>query len=60
MRTHDPHVARSTRVVQKRNGRSSYRGKIRPNCPRTILGLANNVLCLCMARARGLPIGVQK
>ena len=33
MRAHDPHIARSTRVMEKRSGWSSYHGKNLPQLP---------------------------
>ena len=47
------HVARSTQVAGKRSGRNSYCGKIRPPCPRTVLGLAQQRVVLMCGPGRG-------
>ena len=60
MRMHGPHVARSTQVVGKRSGRNSGCGKIRLDCPRTILGLAQQRVALMCGPGPGAPVGVQK
>ena len=59
-RAQDPHVARSTWVTGKRSGRNSGRGKIRTNCPRTVLGLAQQHVALMYGPGPGAPVGVQK
>ena len=55
------HVARSTRVVGKRNVQKSYYGeKILPTYPRTVLGLAQQRVMLMCGPGPGAPVGVQK
>ena len=53
-------AAPRARVVGSAAREKSYRGKNRPACPRTVLGLAQQRVALMCGPGPGAPVGVQK
>ena len=54
------HATPHARVVGSAAREKSYRGKNRPACPRTVLGLAQQRVALMCGPGPGAPVGVQK
>ena len=53
------HAAPRARVVGSAAREKFYRGKNRPACPRTVLGLTQQRVALMSGPGPGAPVGVQ-